>query len=113
MPDFTTVTGQPNGTPRNFQDLNNGSFTEVMGWPKANRGGRVGLHRVRQRISGSSAGCCFKLPIGAVMQGGRSPTGVTAPIGGRGHAAIASGRLSKYAWSGVLAAKLECGLLAL
>jgi hypothetical protein len=78
-----------------------------------NRGGRVGLHRDRQRISGSSAGCFLEVPIWGVMQGGRSPTGVTPHIGGRIHAAIASGRLSKYVWSGVLAARLECGLFPL
>ena len=62
-----------------------------------NRGGRTGLHRDRQRIGGSSAGCFLELPIGGVMQGGRSPTGVTPPIGGQTHAAIITGRLSKYA----------------
>ena len=60
------------------------------------RGGRVGLNRDRQRLSGSSAGCFLEMPIWGVMQGGRSPTGVTRHIGGRIHAAIASGRLSKY-----------------
>jgi CRISPR-associated endonuclease Csn1 len=80
---------------------------------KAVRGGRVGLHSDRQRISGSSAGCFLEVPIWGVMQGGRSPTGATPHIGGRIHAAIASGRLSKYVWSGVLAARLECGLFPL
>jgi hypothetical protein len=55
------------------------------------------LHKVRQRMGGSSAGCCFELPIGGVMEGGRSLSGVAAPIGGQVYAAIASGRLSKYA----------------
>ena len=54
-----------------------------------------------------------ELPIWGVMQGGHSPTGVTPHIGGQFHAAIASGRLSKYAWSGVRAPRLECGLLPL
>ena len=61
------------------------------------RGGRVCLHRDWRRISGSSAGCFLDLPIWAVMQGGRSPTGVTAHIGGQVHAATFKGRLSKYA----------------
>ncbi len=61
------------------------------------RGGRVGLNRDRRGLSGSSAGCFLELPIWGVMQGGRSPTGVTPHIGGQVHAAIASGRLSKYA----------------
>ena len=74
------------------------------------RGGRVGLHIDRQRISGSSAGCFLELPIWGVTQEGRSPTGVMPHIDGQCHAAIATGRLSKYVWSGVLAAKLECGL---
>ena len=60
------------------------------------RGGSVCLHRDWQRISGSSAGCFLELPIWGVMQGGRSPTGVMPHIGGQIHAAIASGRLSKY-----------------
>ena len=61
------------------------------------RGGSVCLNRDRQRISGSSAGCFFELPIWGVKQGGRSPTGVTPQIGGQIHAAIFTGRLSKYA----------------
>lgn len=77
------------------------------------RSGRVGLNRDRSSISGSSAGCFLGLPILGVMQGGRSPTGVTPNIGGRIHAAIAMGRLSKYAWSGVWVPRLECGLLVL
>lgn len=77
------------------------------------RGGRVGLNRDRHSISGSSAGFIIELPIWGVMRGGRSPTGVTPHIGGQTHAAIAIGRLSKYAWSGVRAPRLECGLLAL
>jgi hypothetical protein len=35
------------------------------------------------------------MPISGVMQGGRSPTGVTPDIGGQTHAAIIMGRLSK------------------
>ncbi len=77
------------------------------------RGGRVCLHRDWRRISGSSAGCFLELPVWSVMQGGRSPTGVMPKIDGQCHAAIARGRLSKYVWSGVLAPRLECGLLAL
>lgn len=79
----------------------------------ADRGCRVGLNSGRRRISGSSAGCFLELPIWGVKQGGRSPTGTTPHIGGQVHAAIASGRLSKYAWFGVLAARLECGLFQL
>ena len=60
------------------------------------RGGSVGLHKDWQRISGSSAGCFLDLPIWIVMQGGRSPTGVTPHIGGQTHAATITGRLSKY-----------------
>ena len=60
------------------------------------RGGRVCLNRDRQRLSGSSAGF-LALPIWGVMQGGRSPTGVTPRIGCQIHAAIITGRLSKYA----------------
>ena len=73
-------------------------------WPKieaettsqGDRGGSVCLHRDRQRISGSSAGCFLELPIWGVMQGGRSPTGMTPHIGGQLHAATKTGRLSKY-----------------
>ena len=50
---------------------------------------------------------------GASCRGGRSPTGVTPHIGGQIHAAIFTGRLSKYVSSGVLAAGLECGLFPL
>ena len=60
------------------------------------RGGSVCLHNDRRRISGSSAGCFFDLPIWVVMQGGRSPTGMTPQIGGQIHAATFTGRLSKY-----------------
>jgi len=77
------------------------------------RGGRGSLNTDRHSISGSSAGFIIELPIWGVMQGGGSPTGVTPHIGGQIHAAIAIGRLSKYAWSGVRAPRLECGLLAL
>jgi hypothetical protein len=37
------------------------------------------------------------LPIWAFMEGGRSPTGMKAHIGGQFHAATFAGRLSKYA----------------
>jgi len=57
------------------------------------RGGSVGLNSAWRKLSGSSAGC---LPIWGIMQGGRSPTGMRPHIGGQIHAAIASGRLSKY-----------------
>ena len=60
------------------------------------RGGRVGLNRDWQRISGSSAGCFLEMPIWGIMQGGLSPTGVTPHIGGQTHAATITGRLSKY-----------------
>ena len=60
------------------------------------RGGSVCLHKDWQRISGSSAGCFLDLPIWGVMQGGRSPTGMTTHIGGQIHAATFTGMLSKY-----------------
>lgn len=56
------------------------------------RDGRVGLHRDGQRTSGLSAGCVSGRPICGVMEGGRSPTGVTSHIGGQFHAAIAKER---------------------
>ena len=83
--------GNPHGRPRKPKRPPNRSLKEAV-----LRGGRVGLHRDRQRISGSSAGCFLELPIWGVMQGGRSPTGVMPHIGGQIHAAIASGSLSKY-----------------
>jgi hypothetical protein len=52
----------------------------------AKRGGRVCLNRDRRKISGFSAGCFPEMPIWGVMQGGRSPTGVTPQIGGELHA---------------------------
>ena len=60
------------------------------------RAGSVCLHKDWQRISGSSAGCFLEMPIWVVMQGGRSPTGMTTHIGGQIHAATFTGRLSKY-----------------
>ena len=60
------------------------------------RGGSVCLDMDWQRISGSSAGCFLDLPIWVVMQGGRSPTGMTTHIGGQIHAAAFTGMLSKY-----------------
>jgi hypothetical protein len=61
------------------------------------RGGSVCLHSDWQWISGSSAGCFLDMLIWRVMQGGRSPTGVTRHIGCQIHAASFTGRLSKYA----------------
>ena len=61
------------------------------------RGGSVCLNSFWQKISGLSAGCFLNIPIWGVMQGGRSPTGVTRHIGCQIHAAIFTGRLSKYA----------------
>jgi hypothetical protein len=73
------------------------STCSATGGRLADRGGRVCLNSDRRRISGSSAGCFLDLPIWGVMQGGRSPTGVTPHIGGQFHAAFFTGRLSKYA----------------
>jgi len=66
------------------------------GWYESDRSGSVCLHSDRRRISGLSAGCFLDLPILRVLQGGRSPSAVTRNIGGQVHAAIFTGRLSKY-----------------
>ena len=60
------------------------------------KGGRVGLNSDWQQIGGSSAGCFLDLLMWGVMQGGRSPTGVSPYISRQVHAAIFTGRLSKY-----------------
>lgn len=59
------------------------------------RGGSVSLNSDWSRISGSSAGCRFHMPLVGVMEEGRSPTGMRPTNDGQSHAAIVVGRLSK------------------
>lgn len=59
------------------------------------RGGPVTLNSDWPRISGSSAGYRFHMPVVGIMEEGRSPTGMRPTTGGQDHAAIVAGRLSK------------------
>jgi transposase len=77
------------------------------------RAGRVRLDSLTGKISGSSAGYRHDMPFVGLTQGGRSPTGERPTNGGKNYAAAASGRLSKYARSGVCPPCLECGRLPL
>jgi hypothetical protein len=62
----------------------------------AYRGGRVYLNRFRQQLSGSSA-VFLKSPILGLTPVGLRPPCMRPSIGCQVHAAIITGRLSKYA----------------
>ena len=91
------IENMPRGTPGRDED----------------RAGRVRLDSLSRTIGGSSAGYRHAMPFVGLPPVGRRPTGGRPTNGDKNHAAAASGRLSKYAWSGVSPPCRECGLLPL